>query len=145
MTEAGFRQTSGSATTINGLPAYAGTYEGTASNRRVVARAAFIRHGGRQGQLYRVVGLALASEYVSAEPAISRTLTSFRSLSQLEADRIQPNRVRFHVVRAGETWESMAKDVGGGAIKASTLAIMNGRELSSAPRVGERIRAVVGG
>ena len=145
MTEAGFRQTSGAATTINGLQAYTGTYEGTANSRRVIARAAFIKHGGRPAQFYRLVGLALADEYASVEAAITRSLTSFRSLSQQEADRIQPSRVRFHVVRAGETWESMAKDVALGAVKASTLAIMNGRDLSSSPRAGERIRAVVGG
>ena len=145
MTEAGFRQTSGSATTINGLQAYAGTYEGTANNRRVVARAAFIKHGGRSAQFYRLVGLALAEEYPSVEPAFTRSLMSFRPLSQQEADRIQPSRMRFHIVRAGETWESIAKDVAGGAVKASTLAIMNGRDLASTPRTGERIRAVVGG
>jgi predicted Zn-dependent protease len=145
MTESGFRQTNGSATTINGLQAYAGTFEGTASGQRVIARAAFIRHGERQAQLYRLVGLAVANQFDSVESVFSRVIGSFRPLSQQEADRIQPSRMRFHVVRAGETWESIAKSVGDGAVKASTLAIMNGQDPGSAPRAGERIRTIVGG
>lgn len=145
MTEAGFRQTSGAGTTINGLQAHAGTYEGTASNQRVVARAAFIKHGGRTGQFYRLVGLAVAEQFSGVESAISRSINSFRPLSQQEADRVQPDRVRFHVVRAGDTWDSIARLVTGGGVKAATLAIMNGREPGAALRVGERIRIVVGG
>lgn len=145
MTEAGFRQTSGARTTINGLQAHAGTYEGAANNRRVVARAAFIKHGGRTGQFYRLVGLAVAEQFSSVESAISRSINSFRPLSQPEADRIQPNRVNFHVVRAAETWDSIAGSVTDGGVKAATLAIMNGREPGAPLRAGERIRIVVGG
>ena len=43
------------------------------------------------------------------------------------------------------TWESIAKGPGGGAVRASTLAIMNGRDVTTQPRSGERIRIVVSG
>jgi predicted Zn-dependent protease len=142
MTEAGFVQTGGGSERINGLDAYVGSYEGQSNNRRVVARAAFIRHGGKAGQFYRVVGIALADRFTAAEPALMRSIHSFRALSQAEADRIQPSRVRFYTVRAGDTWESIAK---GGGLKASTLAIMNGRDETTAPRTGDRVRMVTGG
>lgn len=142
MTEAGFRQTGGESTSINGLQAFVGSYEGTSNDRRVLARAAVIRHGGRSGQFYRLVGLALAEAYPKVEMPITRSINSFRALSQQEADRIQPNRMRFYTVRAGDTWESLSGSTG---IKASTLAIMNGRDAGTPPRPGERIRMVTSG
>ncbi len=145
MNEAGFRQTSGTRTSINGLQAFTGMYEGTANGRRVIARAAFIRHGGRPAQFYRLVGLALADQYPTFDGVLGRSINSFRPLSQQEADRIQPNRIGFHPVRAGDTWASIAATVADGTVKASTLAIMNGREPETAPRPGERIRIVLGG
>jgi predicted Zn-dependent protease len=79
------------------------------------------------------------------DPAFRDSIESFRALSRAEAERIQPNRVDFYVVRSGDTWDSIAQRVSQGAIKPATLAIMNGREPTSSPRPGERIRVVMGG
>ncbi len=144
MTESGFRQTGGSTTAINGLQAFVGSYEGLSNNRRVLARAAVVKHGGRTGQFYRIVGLALADGYANVEPVLARSINSFRPLSQQDADRIQPNRVRFYTVRAGDTWESIAR-TGASGLKAPTLAVMNGRDAATAPRAGDRVRIVSGG
>jgi predicted Zn-dependent protease len=67
------------------------------------------------------------------------------TLTQAEADRIQPSRVRFHVVRAGETWESIARDHATTGVAALSLAIMNGSDGKTPPRQGTRIRVVVAG
>lgn len=141
MTQAGWRQTSGERGSINGLEAYVGTYEGAINNTRVTLQAAHVRAGN---QTYVVAGLAPAGEFASARDSFAASIRSFRTLSQSEADRIQPNRVDFRVARAGDTWESLARETGG-VVSASTLAIMNGREVSAPPRVGERLRIVVGG
>jgi len=141
MTKAGFREVSGQRTRINGLDAYVGTYSALIETRQLAARAAHVQLGG---QTYLLAGLAPANELARVEPAFSLTINSFRELSQSEADRIQPDRVDFHVVRGGETWESLATSAGG-RLRASTLAIMNGYEPTLRPRAGDRIRIVVGG
>jgi len=142
MTAAGLRETDGERGRINGLDSYIGIYEGVAGSTRVVVRAAHIRSGN---QTYLVAGLATAAEFSRADRLFANSIQSFRALSAQEADRIQPNRVDFYVARSGDTWESIARTVGGGTIGPSTLAIMNGRQPSAQPRAGERLRVVVGG
>lgn len=141
MTAAGFREVDGGRETINGLPAYVGTYEGTSDGTRVVARAAHIQANNRT---YLLAGLATSSEFGRVDNAFDATIQSFRPLGGEEAARVQPNRVDFYVVRGGDSWESIARR-SDGAVKASTLAIMNGSSPTTQPRAGERIRVVVGG
>ena len=112
------------------------------TTRRVRVRAAHIQSGG---QVYLVAGIAPASQFGRADSLFEASISSFRPLARAEAERVQPNRIDFHTVRGGETWESIAKGPGGGAVRASTLAIMNGRDVTTQPRSGERIRIVVSG
>ena len=142
MAQAGWRQITGARSTINGLDAYVGTYEGTSNNTAVTVRAAHVRAGD---QTYIIAGIAPSGEFAASDDTFSSAIRTFRALSAQEADRIQPNRVDFHVVRPGETWDSIAKSVGDGTIKASTLAIMNGTEAGVPPRAGDRVRVVIGG
>jgi predicted Zn-dependent protease len=139
MAKAGWREVSGERTTINGLEAYVGTYQGTMNNTPVTIRAAHVRAGQ---QVYVVAGVAPTSEFNSSAQTFTRSIETFRTLSREEADRIQPNRVDFYTVRSGDTWESLSRAAG---VKASTLAIMNGSDPATAPRPGERIRLVVTG
>jgi predicted Zn-dependent protease len=141
MAKAKLTETSGSATRINGLDAYVGTYEGLSDNTRIVVRAAHIRSGDKT---YLVAGLATSSDFSRVDRMFTATIQSFRQLSQQEADRIQPRRLDYYVVRQGDTWESISKQ-GGGSMKASTMAIMNGSDPATAPRPGSRVRVVVGG
>jgi predicted Zn-dependent protease len=142
MAKAGFREASGQRTTINGLPAYVGIYDGAMNNIRVTVRAAHIQAGGR---VYLLAGVAPSSQFNRADPAFRDSIESFRTLSRGEAERIQENHIDFYVVRPGDTWDSIARRTSQGAVKPTTLAIMNGRESTSNPRPGERIRVVVGG
>ena len=141
MAEAGWRQVSGGRSTINGLDAYVGTYQGSANNTPVTIRAAHVRAGD---QTYVIAGVAPTNEFNGSEQTFASTIGTFRALSREEADRIQPNRLDFHVVQPGETWEAIARSVGG-TVKASTLAIMNGTEASIPPRAGDRVRVIIGG
>jgi predicted Zn-dependent protease len=140
MTSAGFQEVSGRGERINGLTAYVGTYEATADNRRVSSRAAHIQLGS---QTFMVAGLAAAGEFARVTDDFTAAIGSFRELSREEADRLQPDRVDFRVGRAGDTWESLARQAGG--LKASTIAIMNGSDPATPPRAGERIRVIIGG
>jgi predicted Zn-dependent protease len=143
MSGAGLVEVSGGATRINGLDAYVGVYEGVIENTRVAVRAAHIRSGEH---IYLVAGLTRSSDFSRADRAFMPALESFRALSQAEADRIQPNRLAFYVVRQGDTWESLASRAGAiGAPRPASLAIMNGSEPGTPPRVGARVRIVVGG
>lgn len=142
MTQAGWQQTSGQGGSINGLDAYVGIYQGAIDNTPVTLQAAHVRAGN---QTYVIAGLAPSGEFSNASRSFGASIRSFRTLSQAEADRIQPSRVDFRAARAGDTWESLAREVSGGTATASTLAIMNGRDVSAPPRPGERLRIIVGG
>ncbi len=142
MASAKMTEVSGGSTTVNGLPAFVGVFRGGAGNEAFTARVAYIAHGGR---LYQLAGLATDAAFSQADAVFRDTIGSFRALSQAEADRVQPARIDFHTARSGDTWASLAKSLSGGAISASALAIMNGADPSSTPRVGTRLRVVVGG
>lgn len=142
MAQSGWRETSGERASINGLEAYVATYQGAVENTPVAMRAAHVRAGG---QMYVIAGLAPAQQFSGASQVFASSIRSFRTLTQAEADRIQPDRVDFRIARSGDTWESLAREVSAGRVSAATLAIMNGRTVSTPPKAGERLRIIVGG
>lgn len=143
MERAGFRPTSGSQTSINGLDAFVGTYEGTLQDLgRVTVRAAHIMH---DRNVYLVAGIAPPDAFARAEPAFSRSIQSFRPLTAGEAEAIRPNRIDLYTARAGDTWQSIAERAGKGVVKATTLAIINGHAVGDQPMPGERLKIVVAG
>jgi predicted Zn-dependent protease len=142
MARAGFRPVQGGRTTINGLDAFVGVYQGQLEGLGAVAtRAAHIAH---DKNVYVVAGLAAPRAFEQADGAFSASIRSFRPLSAAEAEDIRPYRIDFYVVRERDTWASMAER-GGGTIKPATLAVMNGATAGSSPKVGTRIKIVVGG
>jgi predicted Zn-dependent protease len=142
MQAAGFRAVSGDRTTINGLDAFVGVYQGKIEGLGDVAsRAAHIAHGGAY---YLVAGLVPPAGFDSVDGTVTSSIRSFRPLTAAEVQAIRPARVDIHVVREGDTWESLAAR-SGGAIKASTLAVMNHSTPDASPRVGARIKIVVMG
>jgi predicted Zn-dependent protease len=143
MRDAGFRQLEGGRRSLNGLDGYVGTYEGRMEQiGDVRVRAAHIAH---QRLVFLVAGVAPRGEYEPDERAFVSTIGSFRPLSQNEAVNVRPNRLDFHTVAQGETWQSIAARQGGSNVPAATLAIMNGFAPSQQPPAGTRIKIVVGG
>lgn len=143
MERSGFRRLEGGATTINGLSAYLGTYQGSVQGMgKVVTRAAHIMHGKN---VFVLAGLAQPNVYDRVDSEFSRTIRSFRPLDRSEAADIRPNRIDIYVARPGDTWQSIAERAGGGNVKASTLAIMNNHAITEQPRPGERLKIVVAG
>jgi predicted Zn-dependent protease len=142
MQAAGFRNVSGEQTMINGLEAFVGLYEGQIEGLGMVAsRAAHIAH---RGAYYLVAGLVAPTAFDRVDGSFTGAIRSFRQLSDAEAAAIRPARIDFYTVRANDTWESLAER-SGGAIRGSTLAVMNRSEPDAAPRAGARIRIVVQG
>jgi predicted Zn-dependent protease len=143
MANAGFRQIEGNRTQINGLDAYVGTYQGNLEGLgNVVTVAAHIIH---DRNVYVFAGLAPPNQFQSVQRQLVSSIQSFRSLSAREAENIRPNRVEVYTVRAGDTWQSIAQRSGDGAVKPSTLAIMNNSDPGRPPRPGDRIKVVVVG
>ncbi len=142
MEAVGFTVRSSETVTINGLQAWVGIFDGGDERARHTVRAAFISHAGR---LYRLAGLAPSAQFGRVDPVFRQAIGSFRGLSQAEADRIQPARLDFQTARPGDTWESLARSLSGGAVSPGALAIMNGSSPSTPPRAGARLRVVIGG
>jgi len=138
MTEAGYVETAGGDSTINGLRAHVGIYMGEGQ----AVQAAFITSGS---QTYVLAGLAALEAFAGARRLFETTIRSFRPLTQAQADRIQPYRIGQYTVRGGDTWASIAASASAGDDSASTLAIMNGALPDSMPPAGSRIRVVTGG
>ena len=142
MQGAGFRQVDGARTTINGLDAYVGTYQGQIEGLgNVASRAAHILHNGA---FYLVAGLVSPDRFQQVDATFLGGIRSFRPLSAAEAEAIRPLRLDLYTVRAGDTWASIAER-SGGAIKPATLAVMNNAAPSSVPQQGARVKIVVGG
>jgi predicted Zn-dependent protease len=142
MEAAGFRFVSGDRATINGLDAFVGVYQGQIEGLgEVASRAAHIAHNGAY---YLVAGLVAPAGFAGMDATFTTAIRSFRPLSAAEAEAIRPARIDFYIVRAGDTWDSIAGR-SGGAIRPAALAVMNHSSPDSAPRVGVRIRIVVAG
>jgi predicted Zn-dependent protease len=142
MQNAGFRAVGGERTTINGLDAFVGLYQGQIEGLgNVGVRAAHIAHGT---SVYMLAGLAAPNIFEQADSAFTGAIRSFRPLSAAEAENIRPNRVDLYVVRAGDTWQGIAER-SGGVISPATLAIMNKSNPQSQPQAGSRVKIVVGG
>jgi predicted Zn-dependent protease len=143
MKGAGYKMVDGSATTINGLDAFIGTYEGSASGiGKVTSRGAHIASGRNT---YFVGGVAKPEDYPHVQAAFNAAIASFRTLARDEADDVHPNKVELYTARAGDTWQSIAQREGKGFVKAATLAIMNDHAVADQPTPGEQIKIVVAG
>jgi predicted Zn-dependent protease len=143
MSSAGFKRIDGQLTSISGLEAYVGTYRGKLRNvGAAMVRAAHIAHGR---QVFFLAGFAPENEFPSIEPAVSKSLATFRELTRQEASGIRPNRLDFYVVREGDSWQSIAARAGRNLVRAAQLAVMNGYDVNVQPKAGDRIKIVVAG
>jgi predicted Zn-dependent protease len=142
MQGAGFRPVDGQRTTINGLDAFVGVYQGQMEGLGSVAsRAAHIAHNN---QVFLLAGIVPAQGFEQVDAAFVQTIRSFRPMSADEAENIRPNRVDLYTVRQGDTWSSIASR-SGGVVNAQTLAIMNNSQTGAQPQPGSRVKIVVGG
>jgi hypothetical protein len=87
MQGAGFRMTNGSRTTINGLDAFVGVYDGQLEGLGpVITRAAHIVYGE---SVYLVAGFTAPNLFQQSDAAFA-SIRSFKSISAAEAESIHP-------------------------------------------------------
>ena len=142
MQGAGFRAIDGERTTIGGLDAFVGVYQGQMEGLGAAGvHAAHIAHGTN---VYMLAGFTGTELFRQADGAFLGSIRSFRALSAAEAEGVRPNRVDLYIVRDGDTWQGIAERAGG-VIKPATLAIMNNYQPNVQPRPQSRIKIVVGG
>jgi predicted Zn-dependent protease len=142
MSNAGFRSVNGARTTINGLEAFVGVYQGQMEGLGAVT--ARIGHIMRDRDVFLIAGIVAPNAFQQSDAAFTASIRSFRPLSAAEAEDIRPDRVDLYVVREGDTWQSIAER-SGGAIKPATLAVMNNATPATQPKPGTRIKIVVRG
>jgi predicted Zn-dependent protease len=143
MEEAGFARTGGSRTSLNGLEAFLGTYQGTIQDLgRVTLRAA---HAFHNRNVFMIAGIAPVDAFDRAERDLATSIGTFRPLTAAQAEALRPNRIDLYTARQGDTWESIAERSGRGVIKPATLATMNGHSVTDQPREGQRLKIVVAG
>ena len=145
MARAGWTAVDGSRTSINGLDAYLGTYDGMVG--QTAARGACGAHSERYNKRPRGRG---SGTYESIRGGGRFTFTSaLRTFRALESEQSRSHSTQSrgdsHVARAGDTWESLAKGLGGAQVSATTLAIINGRDPATQPGPGDRLRVVIPG
>ena len=168
MNGAGYKPTEGTSTTINGVEAFIGTYQGNAKGiGKAMARGAHLamapaslRNASRRvpagsqapgstisprATTYFLGGIAPAETFPAHLDAFNAAIRSFRELSVDEANDVRPNIVVLYLAREGDTWQSIAQREGKGLVKATTLAIMNDHAVSEQPKTGERLKIVVAG
>ena len=143
MRNAGYTVVDGRVDRINGNEAHVGLYRGKAKDvGKVLMRAAHIAVGR---QLYVVAGFAPEKEFDQVDQDILPSVQTFRQLSAAEASAVRPNRLGFYVVKAGDSWQSIAARQGKSFVNAATLAIMNDHEVHVQPNPGDRVKIVVEG
>ncbi len=135
MQAAGFRPVSGDRTTINGLDAFVGVVPGP-------------DRGPRRGDEPRRAHRARRYVLPGCRPRALRRVSTGRwrlhdcdslvsSVDGRRSQAIRPSRVDFYIVRDGDTWASLAER-SGGAIRPSTLAVMNQSSPGRRSRVSAR-------
>lgn len=143
MRSAGYSVVDGRLEQINGQDAHVGLYRGNAEGTgQVLMRAAHVQMGR---QMYVVAGFAPEAAFNLVDRDVVPAIQSFRALSAAEASRVRPNRLDFYMVRAGDSWQSIAVRQGKSLVSAATLAIMNDREVNVQPQPGDRVKIVVEG
>ena len=107
MEGARFRALDGQPTTINGLDAFVGTYQGSVQSLgRVTLRAAHVVH---DRTVFLVAGIAPQQGSDCVEKEFVRALNSFRPITRAEAEGIRLNRINLYTARDGDSWQSIAE------------------------------------
>lgn len=126
---------------INGLPAAtARTRIRTRSGARDV-RLIAIRFG--PDTIYRMLFLTPPEATDALRPGMRATTYSFRKLSEREASRLSPMRLRVHTVRPGETAESLAARMPFPDRRLDRFLVLNGLEPGARLSTGQQVKLVV--
>lgn len=126
---------------IDGQPAATGWTRGRTNRGTIDVRLVAVRWPN--GQIYRFQFVAPPQIMQRHERQFRETTYSLRALSQAEAARLKPNRIRIHEARSGETFESLARRTPFDRLAADHLRVLNGYAPGQQPQAGDMIKLVV--
>ncbi len=128
--------------TINGLDAATGeTNVQSGSGAAVRARLVAIRF--QDNRVARFIMLIPDRAPASLVEEYKRMTYSFRALSQSEASRLQPMRIKIIPARSGDTVESLAANMPFADYRVGRLATLNGLPQNAALKPGTQLKLVV--
>jgi len=128
---------------IDGRPAATAWTRGRNNSGTVDLRLVAVRWD--DGRIYRFQFIAPPQAMQRHSRSFRETTYSLRSLSAAEAARLVPNRIAIHKVRAGETFERLARRTPFERLAADHLRVLNGYRPGEQPRAGDLIKLVVDG
>lgn len=126
---------------INGMPAATGrtrirTKSGARDVRMIAIRFA-------PDTIYRMLFLIPPEASDTLRPGMRAATYSFRRLSESEAARTRPMRLRVHTVRPGDTIESLAARLPFPDRQRERFAVLNGLEPDDRLTTGQKVKLVV--
>jgi len=123
---------------VNGLEAATGYTSIADRDVRLVA----IRQDAER--VYRFIIMDKKGALAGFSGKYSSFVRSFRQLGLSEARSIQPLRIRIRMVLPGDTAESLAARMPFAKRRTERFRVLNGLERGEQPRVGQRVKLVVG-
>ena len=128
------------AITVNGMPAATGYVQlQTSKGPRDVRLVAI---GYDRQTIYRMMFITLPEQTASMSRELRDTTYSFRKLSQAEAAALKPFRIRIHIVRPGETPESLAARMPFESYAMQRFLVLNGMQPGEALKPGRKVKLV---
>ena len=118
----GIQLVDGATATVNGNQAYLGRYRVQTEQGILGVAAAFIRYGGL---VYQITGLTPEDGFSRFSGTFGSSLRSFRELSDSRILQVQPDRLRIHRSRAGESLRSIAGTTKNSRITLEELVRLN--------------------
>jgi predicted Zn-dependent protease len=136
--KSGLRRVSAGQTTISGSKALVALYYPRSSSGVPLAIEIAYVVRGKTG--FMVVGITRAPYFEEAKPFFRQAMSSFRFLSQAEAERIPLYRLKVHTVGKGDTFRSISKRFYGTPEKAREIMDFNGITDESSLRPGRKLK-----
>ncbi|MEL6279580.1 MAG: M48 family metalloprotease [Pseudomonadota bacterium] len=124
---------------VNGLPAATALLPVATSKGRSDARLVAIDFGDR---VYRFTALYPENQRNRLSEPLRRMTYSFRRLSQQEANRLKPLRVRVVTVRRGDTVGRLANRMAFDSFREERFRVLNGLDQNEQLRAGQRVKIV---
>ena len=118
--------------------ALAGIYTGR--ERRLGSIMAVAIAFTKEANGYSLICLCKKDDFTEFQPLAESMGMSLKFISQEEADKLEPARMRVHEVEAGETWEDITEKYFGSSTGMNKLADYNGLETSQDLIVGDLLK-----
>ena len=127
--------------TINGMDAATGSLRLQSGGEWVDIRLVAYRFDAKS--IYRFMFVTPVGVTAALNEELRRTTYSFRRLSDAEAARLKPRRLKLVSVRSGETQESLAQRMAVDDFALETFRVINGLVAGQPLRVGQQVKLVV--